>query len=225
MNPKLIDKYCAVERAIVQEKGELTLLVLLELEESPGGWDFVLSADWLPEYTGETLIFVIDKLKAILESQYYQISNIIFLRPDEPFIRTFQAFLDNNPQQREFSNLEILGLAIKRAYVIVPWIETADDRFQKFMRNMEVDHQLLKISLAMLLVDRYENSIRKNNQLEPVIKKLIAGLQNPALQNPILERSGNVELSRLTLLLAGEQGSYAVNHSLHDLTLESIKEN
>ncbi len=183
MNQKLIEKYCEFERAIAQEKGKLTLLVLLEPEESLDGWDFVLSADWLPEYTGETLAFVIDKLKNILGlKEYYQISKIIFLRPDEPFIQTFQAFLEDNPQRREFSGIEILGLAIKRAYVIVPWIETPEDQLQKLIRYVgyvALDLQRLR--------NEYEVLAKGQKQLEWIMR---IALQNSKL----LKMPSNLEL-------------------------------
>lgn len=125
---KFFEKCFEVAQAIVQEKGQLELLVLLELEEFKGRWDMVMSADWFPESIGETRRLVRNKLKTMLSlEEYHQIAKIAFLHTNEPFVQAFEQLLEENPHQREFTDIEINYLEIKRAYVIAPQIYTFEE--------------------------------------------------------------------------------------------------
>lgn len=182
MNKLLIEKFVAIEHAMAQERGGTKLLALLEPEESQGEWDMLLSADWVQGSTLETLDFVLAKMRTVLEPPEYYQFKIMLLRSNEPFVHAFQAFLDDNPQQREFSNIEILGLAIKRAYVIVPWIETPEDQLQKLIKYVVPDLQRLK--------NEYEILAAKQKQLEWFIGRLFVASQTSKL----LEMPSNIEL-------------------------------
>jgi hypothetical protein len=59
MNQKLLNKFCAVERELSEEKGPFKLFALIELEEVPGQWDVVMSSKELPDRDMETLRFVL----------------------------------------------------------------------------------------------------------------------------------------------------------------------
>jgi hypothetical protein len=128
----LTKKFIAIGNAIAQEKGTIRLLVLLELEEFRGRWDMVMSAEWLPESTRETLQLVLEKMKEPLNpKEFSEVARTILLRPNEPFVQSFEQFLTDNPYQREFMDIEINGLEIKRAYVIAPYIYTVEDELME----------------------------------------------------------------------------------------------
>lgn len=178
-NNSLVEKFVAIEHAMAHERGPTKLLALLEPEESQGGWDMLLSADWVQGRTLEALDFVLAKMRTVLEPPEYYPFKITLLRSNEPFVHAFQQFLDDNPQQREFSDINILGLAIKRAYVIVPWIETAEDQLQKLIKYVVVDLQRLR--------NEHQILAKRHKQLESIMR---VALRNSKL----LEMPNNLEL-------------------------------
>lgn len=146
---KFIEKCFAVAQAIVQEKGQLELLVLLELEEFKGRWDMVMSADWLPESIGETRRFVWGKLRTMLSyAEYSQIAKPIFLHTNEPFVQAFEQLLEENPHQREFTDIEINYVEIKRAYVIAPQIYTFEELW---LQELQAKTRQLETEVRSLL--------------------------------------------------------------------------
>jgi hypothetical protein len=120
MNDKLLKKFVAIERKLSGEKGAFKLFALIQLEELPGRWDVVMSCENLPEKDMTTLKFVVDKIHAVLaEKEIIQISRIILLNVEQPFVKEIEKFLERNHDSKELFNCEIDGMKIKHAYIIV----------------------------------------------------------------------------------------------------------
>jgi hypothetical protein len=120
MNDKLIKKFLVIERKLSKEKGAFKLFALIQLEELPGRWDVVMSCENLPEKDMATLKFVVDKIHAVLtQTEIIQISRIILLNVEQPFVKKFEQFLERNNNPKELFNCEIDSLKIKQAYIIV----------------------------------------------------------------------------------------------------------
>lgn len=115
-----IKKFFAIERAIAQEKGNLKLFTLFEREDVQGLWDVVLAADWLPGEEVKSLKYVFGKIRAVLDKkEFRQISKVVLLGTDEPFLKELQDFLENYNNPKVFSNVEINGMSFKTGYIIV----------------------------------------------------------------------------------------------------------
>jgi hypothetical protein len=147
---KFIEKFFAIQSSISKEKGTIRLLALLELNEFQGKWEMVLSAEWLPESTrSKTLDLIIDKMSAVLDSkEYYQVTNITLLRTHEPFVQAFEQLLEENPHQREFTDIEINYVEIKRAYVIAPQIYTFEELW---LQELQAKTRQLETEVRSLL--------------------------------------------------------------------------
>jgi len=67
-----------------------------------------------------TLRFVIDKIHAVLnKKEIVQISRIILLDVDQPFVKEMEQFLARANNPTELFNCEIDSMKIKQAYIIV----------------------------------------------------------------------------------------------------------
>lgn len=154
---KFIEKFFAIQSSISEEKGTIRLLVLLELSEFQGKWEMVMSAEWLPERTSQAFNFIIDKMSAVLDSkEYYQVTKITLLRTHEPFVQALEQLLEENPYQREFMEIEVDGLKIKRAYVIAPQIYTFEELW---LQELRVKTHQLETEVCSLL--EFRNQLRE----------------------------------------------------------------
>jgi len=115
-----IKKFFAIERTIAQEKGDLKLFALFERKDIQGLWDVVLAADWLPGEEVKSLEYVYGKIRAVLnKKELRQVSKIVLLSTDEPFLKELQDFLEDYNNPYVFSNAEINGMFFKTGYIIV----------------------------------------------------------------------------------------------------------
>jgi hypothetical protein len=80
----------------------------------------VLAADWLPGEEVKSLKYVFGKIRAVLDKkEFRQISKVVLLGTDEPFLKELQDFLENYNNPKVFSNVEINGMSFKTGYIIV----------------------------------------------------------------------------------------------------------
>ena len=115
-----IKKFFAIERTIAQEKGDLKLFALFERKDIQGLWDVVLAADWLPGEEMKSLEYVYGKIRAVLgKKELRQVSKIVLLSTDEPFLEELQDFLEDYNNPPVFSNTEINEMFFKTGYIIV----------------------------------------------------------------------------------------------------------
>jgi len=125
MNDKWLNKFRVIARKLSEEKGPFKLFALVQLEELPGRWDVVMSCENLPEKDMATLRFAVDRIHVGLKKkEIVQISRIILLNIEQPFVKAMERFLENTNNPKELFNCEIDDLKIKQAYIIVsPVIE------------------------------------------------------------------------------------------------------
>jgi len=115
-----IKKFFAIERLIAQEKGDFKLFALFEREDIQGIWDVVLAADWLPGEEVNSLNYVFEKIRVVLDHQeFLKISKVVLLDIHEPFIEELENFLEDYQNPSVFSNVEINGMFFKTGYLIV----------------------------------------------------------------------------------------------------------
>lgn len=129
MNDKFLKKFLAVERLLSSEKGAFKLFALIQLEELPGRWDVVMSGEKLPEKDMTTLRFVVDKIHGVLtQAEIIQISRIILLNLEQPFVKEIEQFLTRNQNPKELFDCEIDGLKIKHAHIIISPVINEDSK-------------------------------------------------------------------------------------------------
>ena len=119
MNETLLNKYSLIEQTIAQEKGLFNLFALFEIADTPRRWDIVLSAAWLPGNKAESLRFIFEKIRAVLDDEeYIKISRVILLDMQEPFIKELQKFLEVHHNLNAFLNTDIQDVEIRKGYII-----------------------------------------------------------------------------------------------------------
>jgi hypothetical protein len=122
MNHSFLEKFGIIERNLSKEKGITRLFALIQLEESPGGWDVVISSKGLPDdgKNLENLRFVVNKINEVLDNtEIIQVSKVVLLDPAQPFIKEFENWLERNGNPKEWGYCEINGMKIKHAHIIV----------------------------------------------------------------------------------------------------------
>ncbi|HIE00475.1 MAG TPA: hypothetical protein EYP59_09325 [Thiotrichaceae bacterium] len=153
MNENLFKKYRAIERNFSEDKGPFKLFALVQLEELPGLWDVVMSCENLPEKDMPTLRFVVDKVHAgLTKKEIVQISRIILLNLEQPFVKAMADFLEKAHNPAELFNCEIDGLKIKQAYIIVSPVIKYEDN-------------------VLISVSTLNDLINRVNQLERVVMR------------------------------------------------------
>lgn len=137
MNRELVDKFGKLEREIAEEKGPLTLFVILLREElgslastSSGPatsgtgfltdrWDLIASAPWIYLDKQANFKYFAKKLQSHLgKDSLLSISRIVLLRPDNPVVEAFNQAFNVEHGVLELADTNVFGLEIKRAYII-----------------------------------------------------------------------------------------------------------
>jgi hypothetical protein len=151
MNDKTLKKFLAIERNLSTEKGAFKLFALVQLEELPGLWDVVMSCENLPEKDMPTLRFVVEKIHARLtQKEIVQISRVILLDVEQPFVTKMEQFLVRANNPTELFNCEIDSLKIKHAYIIVSPVQKDD-------------------ASVLISTKTFNDLINRINQLESVV--------------------------------------------------------
>jgi len=120
MMDTIIDKFNLIEKIISQEKGNVKLLALFELEDNvQDRWDVIISAENLIPDDIESLKFVVNILQSVLtEKEMVKISKAVLFDPNDEFIIKIERFLNKNKNPKQISNLEINDLIITHGFVI-----------------------------------------------------------------------------------------------------------
>jgi len=114
-----IDKFSAIERAIVQEKGKFKLFALLEREQVFDTWDAVMASEGLPDNDMSVLEYVVKKIQAVLtREEMIKIGAVILLDVNDRFVKETQQFIEEHHNPTVFSKAEINGVEISRGYII-----------------------------------------------------------------------------------------------------------
>src|SRR5947207_3179226 len=84
---QLAEKIQQFEKDVSKEKGDFLLCALVLRDRSHAQWDLVLSASWFGTKRGNTLKYIIGKLKKQLsDKELLRISKIVLLDPVDPFV-------------------------------------------------------------------------------------------------------------------------------------------
>ncbi|HEW97348.1 MAG: hypothetical protein DRR16_01895 [Candidatus Parabeggiatoa sp. nov. 3] len=126
----LLEKYATIAQIITQEKGPFKLFALLKREDFPWEWDVVLSAHWLPgEKKMDALRFIFDKIRAVLnQDEFLNISKLVLLDINEPFVKAFQTFLEEQDNPKVFSNIDIQGIEMRTGLIIVSPVSSSPQK-------------------------------------------------------------------------------------------------
>jgi hypothetical protein len=127
-NQTLLEKYSAIAQTIALEKGPFKLFALFKRDNFPWEWDVVLSAEWLPGNEMESLKYIFDKIRVVLNhKEFINISKVVLLDVNEPFVKELQAFLEEHNNPKAFSNTDINNLEIREGLMIVSPISSQDE--------------------------------------------------------------------------------------------------
>ena len=82
-----IEKLASVERDIASEKGEFSLFALFLREDAYDRWDLLASAPWLEANKRESLEYLVNHLRARLDTQeLLSLSRIVLLDKGNPVL-------------------------------------------------------------------------------------------------------------------------------------------
>lgn len=142
MNETLLEKYFAIAQSIAQEKGEFKLFALFELEDVACEWDVVLSAEWLPGDKVKSLRFIFDKIRAVLnDAEFINISRVILLDVNEPFVKELQKFLEAHHNPKFFSHVDIQGVEIDKGYIITSPVIPSEEPLEILTQALQWVHR------------------------------------------------------------------------------------
>src|SRR5713101_7927728 len=81
---QIVEKLASLERDIASEKGEFSLFALLLREDADDKWDLLASAPWLEANNRESLEYLVNQLRARLDTQeLLSLSRIVLLEPGD----------------------------------------------------------------------------------------------------------------------------------------------
>ncbi len=126
----LLEKYATIAQMITQEKGPFKLFALFKREDFPWEWDIVLSAQWLPgEKKMDALRFIFDKIRPVLNhDEFLNISKLVLLDINEPFVKAVQTFLEEHDNPKVFSNTDIEGIEMRTGIMIVSPVSSSSQK-------------------------------------------------------------------------------------------------
>ena len=119
MTKKLLQKFLALERDVVAEKGRFILFALFLREYGSGSWDFVVSAPWLKTDELATYRYFATKLQSRLEPQeMLMLARIVLIDKDNPGLEAVHEAATVEHGLVQIWNREFFGLEMERAYII-----------------------------------------------------------------------------------------------------------
>ena len=122
-----IEKFSAIERTLIQEKGEFKLFALLEREAVFDTWDVIMASKGLPDNDMDVLKYVVDQIQAVLtREEMIKIGAVILLDVNDHFVNEVQKFLEEHHNPTAFSNAEINGLEISRGHIIISPLSSSE---------------------------------------------------------------------------------------------------
>src|SRR6266516_3908231 len=84
---QMIEKLASLERDIASEKGEFSLFALFLREDADDTWDLLASAPWLEADKRESLDYLVNQLRARLDTQeLLSLSRIVILEKGNPVL-------------------------------------------------------------------------------------------------------------------------------------------
>ena len=116
---QIIEKLASLERDITSEKGEFSLFALCLREDADDTWDLLASAPWLKTDKRESLDYIVNQLRARLDTQeLLSLSRIVLLEKDNPVLETIHKEVRVKHGMAEVRDSVFSGVPIKHAYII-----------------------------------------------------------------------------------------------------------
>ena len=116
---QIIEKLASLERDIASEKGEFSLFALFLREDADDKWDLLASAPWLEANNRESLAYLVNQLRARLNTQeLLSLSMIVLLEKDNPVLEAIHKAIKVRHGMAEARDSVSFGVPIKHAYII-----------------------------------------------------------------------------------------------------------
>src|SRR5438093_12094639 len=115
----IVEKLASLERDITSEKGEFSLFALFLREDADDKWDLLVSAPWLEANNRESLEYLVNQLRARLDTQeLLSLSMIVLLEKDTPVLEAICKAIKVRHGMAEVRDSISFGVPIKHAYII-----------------------------------------------------------------------------------------------------------
>jgi len=116
---QIIEKLTSLERDIASEKGEFSLFALFLREDADDTWDLLASAPWLEADKRESLDYLVNQLRARLDTrELLSLSMIVLLEKDNPVLEAIHQEIKVRHGIAEVRDSVSFGVPIKQAYII-----------------------------------------------------------------------------------------------------------
>jgi len=116
---QMIEKLASLERDIASEKGEFSLFALFMREEADETWDLLASAPWLAPDKRESFNYLVNQLRARLNTQeLLSLSRIVLLEKANPVLEAIHKEIKVRHGMTEIRDSIAFGVPIKHAYII-----------------------------------------------------------------------------------------------------------
>ena len=114
-----IEKLASLARDITSEKGEFSLFALFLREDADDKWDLLASAPWLEANKRESLDYLVNQLRARLNTQeLLSLSRIVVLEKGNPVLEAIHKRIKVRHGMVEVRDSISFGVTIKHAYII-----------------------------------------------------------------------------------------------------------
>lgn len=116
---QIAEKLARAERDIAEEKGPFLLFALFLREDAPDLWDLLVSAPWITKNKEESLKYIAEKTRKVLEpDELLKLSRIVVIGQDNPALEALQKSMHVEHGMTEIQSSSFFGLQIKHAYLI-----------------------------------------------------------------------------------------------------------
>jgi len=116
---EIVKKLVHTEQEMAAEKGRFLLFALFLRKDAPDLWDVVVAATWVTKNKSDSLQYLSNKLRAVLNpSEFIRLSRIVIIDPDNPALAALQQAISIEHGITEIKDGTFFGLQIKHAYLI-----------------------------------------------------------------------------------------------------------
>ena len=114
-----IKNFRQLEKYIVEEKGAFQLLALFLREDSPGKWDFIVSAEWIDEDKYSAIRYIAEKMNQHLSfTDRMIISRIVPIETHHTEITHLIDTYHVSDKPIEIYHNLFFDVAVERAYIL-----------------------------------------------------------------------------------------------------------
>ena len=108
-----------LQNLIKKEKGEVYLLAAFEHEEIQDRWDIIVSAEKLEADRLNSVRFVVDKLKTLLnKEEIVKVSKVVLFDKNDKLIQDIRKFLSENKNTDKIKDMTIGDLYIRQGLIV-----------------------------------------------------------------------------------------------------------